>query len=221
MLEYCLLDWREYNLPVYPIAVLSHNQAAPGLNVPLEIRFPNKRVLQFDFDVIDLPRMEARSFVKLKNPAALALAARMKVDPQERISLTRDFFLSLAGTAISREDQALAAGFFSSYQPLNDQEALQLEKDLGKVESDEVREAVMNLTNPFIELGKQRGRLEGIVEGQAELVLKQLDRRLGALSPSQERAVRRLSPSKIEALGEALLEFRSPADLTRWLHKNK
>jgi hypothetical protein len=221
MLEYWLLDWREYNLPVYPIAVLSHNQATPGLPPPLEIRFPNKRVLQFDFDVIDLPRMEARSYVRLKNPAALALAARMKVNSQERSSLTRDFYLSLASTAISREDQALAAGFFSSYQHLTAQENLQLEKELSKVKSDAAREAVMNLTNPFIELGKQRGRQEGIVEGQAELVLKLLSRRLGNLAASRARAVRKLSPPKIEALGEALLEFRSPTDLARWLRKNK
>jgi predicted transposase YdaD len=221
LLEYWMLDWREYNLPVYPIAVLSYNQTGQDLHLPLEIRFPNKRVLQFDFDVIDLPRMEAHAFTRLKNPAALALAARMKVDQNRRTAMTRDFFLSLAGTAISREDQALVAGFFSSYQPLTARENLQLQLELGKVESDAVREAVMNLTNPFIELGKQRGRQEGIAEGQAELVLKQLSRRLGNLSASRARAVRKLSPPKIEALGEALLEFRSSTDLAQWLRKNK
>jgi hypothetical protein len=121
------------------------------------------------------------------------------------------------------------AGFFSSYQPLTARETLQLEKELGKVESDAAREAVMNLTNPFIELGKRRGRQEGLIEGrqegiaegQAELVLKQLSKRLGDLSASQEKAVRKLSPNKTETLGEALLEFRSPADLARWLRKNK
>jgi hypothetical protein len=248
MLEYWLLDWKEYNLPVYPIAVLSHKQKSPESHAPLEIHFPNKRVLQFDFDVVDLQRMDARSFVRFKNPAALALAARMNTEPQERTGLTCDFFLSLAGTPISREDQKLVAGFFSRYQPLTVSEALQLEKELGKLKSDAVREAVMNLTNPFIELGKRRGRQEGIIEGrrqgiqkgmqrgikqgmqqgmrkgiiegQAELVLKQLGRRLGAISGSQERTIRKLSPSKIEALGEALLEFTGPADLARWLRQN-
>jgi predicted transposase YdaD len=240
MLEYLLLDWQEYNLPVYPIAVLSHKQAAAGMHVPLEIRFPNKRVLQFDFDVIDLPRMEAGSFVKLRNPAALALASRMKVDPKARVGLARDFFLSLAGTAIRRKEKEFVAGFFSRYQPLTAQEALQLEREVGKVKPEPAREAVMNLTNPFIELGKQRGLQQGLQQGlqrgreqgreqglqqgrqqgEADLVLKQIARRLGAISSSQEKAVRRLPLRKIEALGEALLDFTSVADLSRWLRNN-
>ncbi len=189
------------------------------------ISFPNKKVLLFDFDVIDLPRMEARSYVKLKNPAALALAARMKMNPQDRVSLARDFFLSLAYTKIKREEKDLVAGFFSRYQPLSDQEDLQLEEELRKVKSKDAREAAMELTNPFIELGKRRGRQEGILEGrhegQAELVLKLLARRLGSISRTHERAIRKLSAENIEALGEALLDFNVPADLAHWLRQNK
>ncbi len=224
MLEYFLLDWQEYRIPVYPIAVLSHKQAVPLSLAPLELNFPNKKVLHFDFDVIDLPRMEAQSFVRLKNPAALALSARMKMDPRNRVSLARDFFLSLACAKIGREEKGLVAGFFSSYQPLSNQESLQLEEELSKVKSKDAREAVMNLTNPFIELGKQRGRQEGIAEGivagQAELVLKLITRRVGTISSTHERAIRKLSPEKIEALGEALFDFVAPADLARWLQQN-
>ena len=95
----------------------------------------------------------------------------------------------------------------------------------------------MNLTNPFIELGKQRGRQEGIaegrqegilegrqegiVEGQMELVLKLIARRIGAPSGAHEKTIRKLSPEKIEALGEALLDFNVPADLAHWLRQNK
>ena len=228
MLEYFLLDWQEYKIPVYPIAVLSHKQAAKLPLSPLELSFPNKRVLHFDFDVIDLARMEARSYVKRKNPAALALAARMKIAPKDRVSLTHDFFLSLARTKIGREEKDLVAGFFSSYHQLSGQESLHLEEELSKVKSKDAREAVMNLTNPFIELGKQRGRQEGIVEGrqagrqegQTELVLRLLVRRLGAPSPAHEKAIRKLSAEKIEALGEALLDFSASTDLARWLRKN-
>jgi predicted transposase/invertase (TIGR01784 family) len=225
MLEYLLLDWQEYNMPVYPIAVLSYKHMKPLSLVPLELYFPNKKVLHFDFDVIDLTLMKAESFVKLKNPAALALAARMKADPRDRVSLTRDFFLSLARTKIGREEKDLVAGFFSKYQPLSGQESLQLEEEVSKVKSKDAREAVMNLTNPFIELGKQRGRQEGIIEGrqegQMELVLRLLTRRLGAQSAAHEKAIRKLSVEKIEALGEALLDFSASADLARWLRQNK
>jgi hypothetical protein len=220
MLEYFMLDWRAFDLPVYPIAVLSHKEAAPACKIPLRVDFPNRKVLQFEFDVIDLGRMDAERYVKLANPASLALASRMKFDLRNRIRLARDFYLSLAVTPIGRAEQELVAGFYSAYQPLNSSEALQLERELGKVTPDMVREKAMQLTNPFIELGIQRGLQQG-QQGEVELVLRLLKRRLSALPASQEKAVRKLELSRIEALGEALLEFASRADLTRWLRANR
>jgi hypothetical protein len=223
MLEYFMLDWREYDLPVYPVAVLSHRQVLAASLSPLTISFPNKKVMEFSFDVIDLPRMNAESFVKTPNPAALALASRMKSEVK-RVSLAEDFFVTLSGIPLGQREQRLVASFFSSYQPLNRRETLQLHKKLGKVKPEEVRKKVMNLTNPFIELGReegfQQGRQQGIQQGEVELVLKLLGRRLGPLSSAQEKAVRKLQIPKIEALGEALLDFSSCTDLARWLRTN-
>ena len=85
----------------------------------------------------------------------------------------------------------------------------------------------MNLTNPFIELGKHQGRQEGFRQGrqegrhqgEAELVLKLLVRRLGPLSAAQVGRIRQLDLRKIEALGVALLEFQSGDDLSCWLRQ--
>jgi predicted transposase YdaD len=83
----------------------------------------------------------------------------------------------------------------------------------------------MQLTNPWIEAGKQeglqRGLRQGRHQGEAELVLKQLGRRLGILSAAQEKSIRKLPLSKIEELGEALLEFTSRDDLLRWVRLSK
>ena len=130
-------------------------------------------------------------------------------------------FTSLACTKIKRKEKDLVAGFFSRYQPLSGQESLQLEEEVSKVKSKDAREAVMNLTNPFIELGKQRGIVEGRQEGQTELVLRQITRRFGTPSPAHEKAIRKLSSEKIESLGEALLDFSASGDLARWLRQNK
>ena len=56
MLEYFTLDWLQYDLPVYPIAVLSGPATAAAHYSPLAVDFPNKKVLHFDFDVLDLRR---------------------------------------------------------------------------------------------------------------------------------------------------------------------
>jgi hypothetical protein len=101
---------------------------------------------------------------------------------------------------------------------------LQLQEIIGKVESTEMRDRVMNLTNPWIEAGKEEGRQQGLQEGrqqgEVELVLRQLSRRLGALSAPQEKAIRKLPLVSIESLAEALLDFQSKTDLARWLKSN-
>ena len=55
---------------------MSHAESGPADLTPLRLDFPNRRVLEFDFDVIDLGRMDAGPHIKMANPAALALAAR-------------------------------------------------------------------------------------------------------------------------------------------------
>jgi len=234
MLEYFMLDWRDFDIPVYPIAVLSHRETLRVPPSPICVDFPNRRVLMFTFDVIDLSRMDAEPYLKTANPAGLALAARMKFDAKKRVSLTRDFFVGLSDSPIDPKDKLLVSAFFSDYQRLTLGQALQLEREMSKVMPDMAREKVIQLTNPFIELGILRGRrqgrkqgilkgrqqgiLKGRQQGEVELVLKQLRRRFGSLAASQEKAVRMLKLSRIEALGEALLEFTSRADLDRWLH---
>jgi len=149
--------------------------------------------------------------------------ALFKFDATKRVSLTRDFFTSLSETSVDLDDKLLAAGFFSRYQRLTRRQALQLEQERSKVMPAMAREKVIQLTNPFIELGitrgRRQGRKEGRQQGEIELVLRLLKRRLGSVTASQEKALRALSLSQIGALGEALLEFSSGADLDRWLHK--
>ena len=96
---------------------------------------------------------------------------------------------------------------------------------MSKVMPDMAREKVIRLTNPFIELGihrgrqqgRQQGRRQGRQQGEIELVLRQLKRRLGSLTSAQQEAVRKLRLRRIEALGEALLDFHSKTDLSLWL----
>jgi predicted transposase YdaD len=65
--------------------------------------------------------------------------------------------------------------------------------------------------------GRLEGRQEGRQEGELDLALRLLRRRCGQLSPEQLARVRALSLERIEALGEALLEFRDASDLEAWL----
>ncbi|MFM7615169.1 MAG: Rpn family recombination-promoting nuclease/putative transposase [Synechococcales cyanobacterium] len=67
--------------------------------------------------------------------------------------------------------------------------------------------------------GRQEGHQEGRQEGEATLVIRQLIRRLGALSDSQVAQIRQLSVPQLESLGEALLDFTVMTDLDNFLLK--
>jgi predicted transposase YdaD len=91
------------------------------------------------------------------------------------------------------------------------------------------REAVMQLTNEWIEIGKVEGRTEGRTEGRVEgrlegrvearrdLILRQLRRRIGQVSPEVENQIAHLPDGRLDDLAEALLDFQQPMDADRWL----
>ena len=55
---------------------------------------------------------------------------------------------------------------------------------------------------------------------QLSLILRQLVRRLGTIQPETENSIRQLSVEELENLGEAVLDFKDPSDLTAWLQAN-
>ena len=69
---------------------------------------------------------------------------------------------------------------------------------------------------------KAKGREEGIQQGiqrEANLVLRQLNRRLGPISSTIEEQVRQLPIEKLEDLGEELLDFGDESELVNWLSR--
>jgi predicted transposase YdaD len=58
---------------------------------------------------------------------------------------------------------------------------------------------------------------EGEERGERSLVLRQLARRIGEVSPEMRSQIQALSLPQLEALGEALLDFTKPDDLHEWI----
>ncbi|MFB2922737.1 DUF4351 domain-containing protein [Aerosakkonema funiforme] len=69
----------------------------------------------------------------------------------------------------------------------------------------------------IIQKGVQKGLQQGQKQEAVSLTMRQLRRRIGEISPAIEERIRALSLSQLEDLGEALLDFSAPADLTAWL----
>jgi predicted transposase YdaD len=65
--------------------------------------------------------------------------------------------------------------------------------------------------------GRVEGRVEGRTEEAQSLILRQLIRRFGSIDEATESQIRSLPLSRLEELGEALLEFSQSSELKSWL----
>lgn len=77
----------------------------------------------------------------------------------------------------------------------------------------------MEIMTSWMEEGIEKGRAEGRQQATLEVVLRQLSRGLGSLPEAAAERVRSLPLPELEALAEALLGFRRPEDLDRWLSR--
>ena len=67
----------------------------------------------------------------------------------------------------------------------------------------------------------EEGRLEGAAQGEAKVMLRQLNRRCGPLADGTTARIQALPLKQLETLADALLDFRGPADLAAWLEEHK
>jgi predicted transposase YdaD len=78
------------------------------------------------------------------------------------------------------------------------------------------REAIERMFG-LSELKQTRVYQEALQEGEAKIILRLLERRLGAIAPEVQQQVQGLPSPELEALGDALLDFSSSSDLLNWL----
>ncbi|HIK13209.1 MAG TPA: DUF4351 domain-containing protein [Oscillatoriaceae cyanobacterium M33_DOE_052] len=82
----------------------------------------------------------------------------------------------------------------------------------------------MEIITSWMEVGLQRGLETGLQTGiqrETGLVLRQIERRLGGLNPTLAARIRQLPIEVVEALGEAMLDFQTEADLVNWLQQHQ
>ncbi len=215
MLEYTALDRRECGMDVYPIVLVTCHWPNVEQLSPVVSDFPNKRVLFFHYDIVVLEKMLAWEHVGATNPATLALTGGMKVEEDRKAELAVSFLGSLAGITLSAEENDVITAFFFGHLRLTVEQRLQMEEQLVTLEPAQ-KEKIMVLTNPFVEIGIEKGRLQG----EAGLVLRQLRRRFGAIDTEHEAKVKSLPVEQLEDLGDALLSFQTVQDLSAWLARS-
>ena len=90
---------------------------------------------------------------------------------------------------------------------------------LGELTPLEETRAYKELVSKGQIMGEARGEARGR-QREAQLVLRQLQRRIGPVSKTQQARIIALPIDDLETLGEALLDFTDTADLAAWLARH-
>lgn len=201
MLDYSVRLYRIYRVPIAQVVVL----LLPPANEDEIVSVFEVQRTRHEYRVVRLWDEDPEVF--LAEPALLPLAVLCGRDGSTTL-LER---VAAQVQAVNPEDRALVSSYVQILAGLKYQKALirQIFRE------DVMRESV--IYQEILEEGRQEGWQEGRQEGERSLVLKQLMRRVGVLSEEARSQIFALSLEQLEALGVALLDFGTVAELEDWL----
>jgi hypothetical protein len=176
------------------------------------VDFPDFKVLEFNYQVVQLNRLNWRDFLNQPNPVASALMAKMNIAEKERAKVKAECLRLLITLKLNPAKMQLISGFIDTYLNLNPVEEIQFQQEISTF-SQPVQEGVMQITTSWMRQGIEQG-----IEREKTLILRQLKRKLGEINPSLETKIMELSIDDVEVLGEALFDFSTVEDLINWLN---
>ncbi|NOT61429.1 MAG: DUF4351 domain-containing protein [Acidobacteria bacterium] len=218
MFEYFAAQTQKHELPLYPIALLTWERPRKMDAGKYTVDFPNRRVLEFTYDVIQLNRYDLRAYLNSDNPAAMALMAKMDVAPADRPKVRATCMRLLIRHPMSAKRLQPIMRFIDAYLPLQTRaEQAAFERELTPKE----RKTMKEYLTPTERIGFDKGRIEGLklgkVEGKLELALKILSKKLGALSADVKKKLQKLTSEQLDELALSVSDFQSKTELQQWL----
>ena len=206
MRAYAALAQESYNLPVYPVLVniLPHS-ASTVVSGRFESDFLGLQARQ-DYCVINLWEVDAEIVFERSLDTLLPFVPILKEGGNQQT--VRRALVQLQQNEELVELESLL-GFFASF--VLDTE---LVRQIMRWDMTVLRES------PWYQEIQQEGWQGGKLEEAQSLILRQLTRRIGDVSPESRSQIQSLSLDQLETLGEALLDFTESADLVNWLQEN-
>ncbi len=208
MFRYFCSLFLKYDHPIYPIVIFSYDRPQRLDKSSFVIDFPNKQILNFDYEIVQLDRLDWRDFLQQKNPVAAALMSKMKIDNSDRPTVKAECLRLMITLKLDPAKMQLISGFVDSYLRLNSHEESIFQSELSTMELQE-REQIMQITTSW----EEKGRLEE----KLAITLRQLKRKFGTLESDITNRIESLESSQLDSLTEDLLDFQSLDDLLNWL----
>lgn len=201
----------KYNLPIYPIVIFSYDNPRKAAETEYRVEFPDFQVLQFNFHAIQLNRLNWRDYLNKPNPVASALMAKMQIVEADRPKVKIECLRMLATLKLDPARTEFISKFVDTYLRLNQVEEQIFRAELDKlepVEQETIMQTITSWEKKGLEKGIQQGLLLGRREGETDLVLRLLTRKVGALSPEVEEQVQALSSELVQSLGKHFWSLR-------------
>jgi hypothetical protein len=234
--RYLIRLFEKHNLPVYPIVIFSFDEPLRAEPSSYKIEFPGFQVLDFNYKVIQLNRLNWRDFLNRSNPVASALMSKMQIAPEDRPRVKVECLRLLVTLQLDPARMTLISGFIDAYLRLNEQEESQFSEQIGRIRPVEQQGQVMQIVTSWMERGIEQGRVEGheqgltqgIEQGRVEgqrtealaLLVRQLTHRFKSLSSETQQQISQLSLAQLETLSVEFLDFANVGDLQDWLTQN-
>ncbi|MGH9800555.1 MAG: Rpn family recombination-promoting nuclease/putative transposase, partial [Blastocatellia bacterium] len=196
-----------HGLPVYPVVIFSYDSPLRPEPSTYRIEFPDFTVLEFNFRVIQLNRLNWRDFLNHQNPLASALMAKMRMTRAERQQAKLECLRLILTFKLNPAKMQMLTGFVDTYLRLGDDEEALVQAKLADLLP---KETFMEWVSPWERWAKMDGLKEGQIQGRMDealtILMRQLKRRFGLVKDDVETQVRALSLPQIEDLSEALLD---------------
>ena len=220
MFQYFARLFEKHQLPVYPIALFSYSEPLRLEPDVYRVEFPDRTVLEFKYQVVQLNRLYWRDFLERSNPVASALMSKMRIRPEERPKVKAECLRLLATLKLNPAKMQLISGFVDTYLRLNQEEQRVFEEKITEFQPQQ-KEGVMEIVTSWMEQGIEQGIERGEKREALSLILRQITRRVGGISPELESQIQELSLTELETLAEDLLDFNSVEDLQQWLVRER
>jgi len=197
--------YEEFGLPVCPVVVLAHDEAALHDSSRFRVSLPHKIILDFSYLTVPLHRLNWRDYVRKANPMACALMSRMRVSPDEWVRVKSESLRLLSTLEMEPGRRRMIARYIDTYMPLSaeKEKKIRWKVDLSDLDTCDV---------PTIEESDN-----GVRMGKVDIILRQLTCRTGVLPGKIAGEIENLTSDDLDDLGEALLSFNHPAEIEGWL----
>ena len=211
MFRYFARLHEKYNLPVYPVALLSYDKPRLRESDHYEVKFPDRRVLSFRYRAIQLNRFNWRDFVRRPNPVAAALMTKMKIAPQDRPRVKLECLRMILTLKLDIARSSLIRDFMTSYLALTAAEDKVYNEQVGLLEPNEKRRIVEII---------DEWTLTGMRRQATKSIFAIIEHRFGPIVPKLRQSIEQMPIDLLDQLTIAVLDFNSMDEAQNWVRQH-